>query len=78
MSRIRRPAETPLGRIDSRTLRFVGADERAPAGPGPAVVPAESVAISDVQLLGSYNWSADGLLVPGAICYARVSRQSGR
>jgi hypothetical protein len=67
MSRTRRPAETPLGRIDSRTLRFVGADERAPAGP--AAVP-ESVAIGDVRVLGSYSWAGDGLFVPGAISYA--------
>jgi hypothetical protein len=69
-------ATPPLGDVDHRSLRFVGAAERAAGanaahGEHPATLPEEPIAASDLRAIGSYNWLAESetptILIPGAL-----------
>jgi hypothetical protein len=64
-------AQRPLGFVDNRSLRFVGAAEAgntADLDQGKAPLSESEVTITDVQPLGSFNWSKEegvDVLIPG-------------
>jgi hypothetical protein len=62
-------AAASLGTIDRNTLRFVGAEQGIEQGaPEPLVLPTNTVEVTNVKALGSYNWSGETaykIIVPG-------------
>lgn len=59
-------AANPLGTIDRNTLRFIGAEQEI--GQEPIQLPVDTVQVTNVRALGSYNWSGQSaplILIPG-------------
>jgi hypothetical protein len=59
-----------LGVFDNRSLRFIEGAALVAGGDQDAVLPEEQVEVTNVKLLGSYNWTGQAspaILIPGAM-----------